>query len=497
MTRRMYRFLIVAGLVAPAIVPLATRASDCDGCGDRGCHAGTVADEFVADRFGLVREWIVRLPFASTAGQLEHVTVGDGLVVATAGDGSVHAIAASRRAPAQASGGQPPAPAAPDGAAPPAGPRPAGPALGSVLWSARLGTDSVQLPAGIGGNTVAVGGDLGIVALGADRGGVRWRQNVGTPAAAAVPVGDSVYMPLADGSIQRTLADPMRTAAAKRPAAEPAKAGRAGEEEKERRPRRDRRGAEAAPSQQASDAQLPPTVDGGGRLAMPVLPFGTGIAWTTTNGLLVALDRTKTGWDRHEFDLLSAPVTAPLVRGRSIFVATVGGDLARVDLPATGPRSLRTGWHTPLDGRPDAGPFLGGNTLLISLGDDGLAAFAADTGRPLWRCPVAGTVLAVGGDRAWLIDRVGRLSGIDLATGERRVRLCLGCLTVPIVNNVTDRLLLASADGLLVSLAPKRSIPDAFPGPTPAEPTKKKPRAGRAPEPEAEAAEPAAADADE
>ena len=61
MSMRVWRILITAGLVAAA--PLSpVRASDCDDCGDGGCHAGTVADEFVADRAGLIREWIVRLP---------------------------------------------------------------------------------------------------------------------------------------------------------------------------------------------------------------------------------------------------------------------------------------------------------------------------------------------------------------------------------------------------------------------------------------------------
>lgn len=174
-------------------------------------------------------------------------------------------------------------------------------------------------------------------------------------------------------------------------------------------------------------------------------------------------------------------------RGTSIFAATVAGDLARVDFATAGVRGLRTGWHVVLDGTPDAGPFLGGNTIVVSLGDDGLAAFTADTGSPVWRCPVAGRVLAVGGNRVWLIDHVGRLSAIDMATGERRERFCLGCLTVPIVNNVTDRLFLASGDGMLVCLAPKRSVPDAFPLPTPVKQPKPKRKPDPAEEPEAPA----------
>jgi outer membrane protein assembly factor BamB len=481
------RLLLAAWLVATACPARPAQGNDCDDCGDRGCHAGTVADEFVADRVGLIREWAVRLPFGSTRGRVRHVSIGEGIVVATAEDGSMHAVAASGTASA--------APRA--AAAEPAAPATSRPAPGSILWSTRIGEAGVTaLPIAIGGNTVTVGGDLGIVAVDADAGTVRWRENFGIPTAAAAPLGGSVYVPLSGGRIRRTLADPLKEGKTRQTTA-PTKDDRGADEAGERRPRRGKRAAaDKAVTRLATDAQLPEFVDSAGRLDRAVMSFENGIAWTTTNGMLVALERTADGWERHEFDLLSATIDAPLVRGKSIFVATVAGDLARVDMPAGPPRSLRTGWHTVLAGRPDAGPFLGGNTIVVSLGDDGLAAYAADTGRPVWRSPVAGTVLAVGGDRVWLIDHVGRLSAIDMTTGERRERLCLGCLTLPIVNSVNDRLYLASADGLLVGLVPKRSIPDAFPAPTPVK--KQKPRPGRGPdaeqaEPEGEAAE---ADAD-
>lgn len=489
MSTAVRRLLLAVAIVAPASLPLPTQA-DCDDCGDRGCHAGTPADEFIADRAGLIREWIVQLPFDSSRGQLRHVTIGDGLVVVGAEDGTMHAIATGS-GPSGAAGSPAAQPAAgtasstardadgnPAAAAPPA----LRPAPGSVLWSTKVGgIGGALLPAGIGGKTVAIGGDLGLVALEADGGGVRWRQSVGTPTATAAPIGESVYVPLSGGRIHRSLANPASDATAKRQASAPAKAGRGTDGEGARRARPDRKAA-AAQSQPLPDRQLPVFVDAGGRLDRPVMPFGDGIAWTTTNGLLISLERTNAGWDRYEFDLLARPTDTPIVRGTSIFAATVAGDLARVDFATAGVRGLRTGWHVVLDGTPDAGPFLGGNTIVVSLGDDGLAAFTADTGSPVWRCRVAGRVLAVGGDRVWLIDHVGRLSAIDMATGERRERFCLGCLTVPIVNVVNDRLFLASADGLLVCLAPKRSIPDAFPAPTPEKKPKPKPK----PEPAAE-----------
>jgi hypothetical protein len=203
-----------------------------------------------------------------------------------------------------------------------------------------------------------------------------------------------------------------------------------------------------------------------------------------------------TGWNRSEFELTATPVGAPAIRGRSGF-AVIGKDastpptLARIDLLTTGGQRLRAAWWSPLPDRPDQGPFVSGDTVVVSLGPSGLAAYSAETGEPLWRSCVVGTIVAVGGERAWVIDEVGRLSGIDLASGVAREWLPLGCLTVPVINTASDRLVLASPTGLVVSLAPVR--PAAEPAPAAAEPA---PPAPDATDPVDPAAEPAAADPD-
>ena len=83
---------------------------------------GTAGDDLVAARAGLTREWVVQVPFDSAGWRLEHVSIGDDLVVACSGDGGVHAIQAS---PSQ------------NGS----------PRAGSVLWSQRVGTPGGPLPA--------------------------------------------------------------------------------------------------------------------------------------------------------------------------------------------------------------------------------------------------------------------------------------------------------------------------------------------------------------
>jgi outer membrane protein assembly factor BamB len=152
-----------------------------------------------------------------------------------------------------------------------------------------------------------------------------------------------------------------------------------------------------------------------------------------------------------------------VVRDRSIFAATTAGDLARIDLPVK-KTDLQLVWHTVLPGPAFSGPFLSGDTVVVSLGDLGIAAYSAETGVERWQTCLTGKILAVGGGRVWLIDELGKLSAFDLADGSPRERLCLGPFTLPVVNIHSDRLLLASSSGMLVSLAPR-----ATGTPTPAE----------------------------
>jgi outer membrane protein assembly factor BamB len=444
-----------AAVLASALTGVA--GGDCGGgCG--GGLSGTPADEFVAERMGLVREWVAQVPFDSARADLEHVVVGDGLVVAQTGDGGVHAFAAAPFAATTT-------------------PRPGAPAIGSLLWSRTLGAaDGPTTVAGIGPRLVTVARDLELFAVDRDTGAARWRQRLGRlPGGGAVEISDWVYALPSGGGIRRLTFDPLQpTADESAPVAV----------------QRTKPGTKKAAKKAIADAKptaeslRPRTFDSAGPVERPVRALGKGIAWTTNGGVLVTLQPTDVDWDRFEFALNSPAVDTPITRGDAVFAATTAADLARVDFVESGSRGLRTGWHVVLDAVPDAGPFLGGDTLVVSLGESGLAAFSAETGAALWRSPVAGRVLAVVGDRVWIIDRTGRLAGIDLATGERRERLCLGGFSFPVVNAESDRLILASPDGLLAVLAPRKPVT-----PPAAKPAKPLPAA---PQP-AEAAEAAAA----
>lgn len=394
---------------------------------------GTAGDDLVAARMGLAREWVVQVPFDSAGWRLEHVTVGTDLVVACSGDGGVHAVQAASVASVAG-----------------------GPRAGSVLWSQRVGAPGGPVQAaGVGPRIVTVGRDLDVFAFDARSGAKVWHRQPGRPpSAAAITVDDWAYAPLSAGGVMRYAVDPWAA-----PQKAPTPAAPAG----------DRSARRPAEPQKRLDPSLPLTLDAGGRVESAPFAYDGGVGWITEAGLLVAIVPVSTGWKRVEFDLGSAASGAAVARERSIVVATQRGDLARIaDTGADDVRTLDAVWHVVLDGVPEGGPLVADDTVVVSLGDEGLRAFATGDGSPRWASPVTGRLVATAGGRAWCLDRVGRLVGVDLATGEPAAWMCLGSFTLPVVNTLTERLVLASPDGLVVSLAPRRTV-SALPAAEPAD----------------------------
>jgi len=415
--------VLAAGLIA--LWPAAGRG--------QSCICGSIADDLVAAAVGLDREWVVQVPFDSAGWRLAHVVVGEGLVVAQGGDGTVAAIRTDTR--------------------------PGGARRGSVAWSAHVGGSGPIEAAGIGSRTVTVARGRSVTALEADSGQTRWELPIGGMASAgAVPSGGWVYAPMDGDGVFRLPED--RWAGTAEPAASPAAEG----------PR---------PGEQTD----PISIDSQGEVDFPPLAYGDGILWCNSRGLIVALVRGVDSSTRLNFDLGGPASGPPVVKDGDIFVATRAGDVARIGRGPDGlvaytgvARDSRrqevsfNGWHTVVEAVPEGSPLVGKDTVVISLGPSGLAAFSATTGELKWQVEQGATPLAITDDRVWCLDDAGFLTARDLASGGRRERFCLGCYRVPVVNTVSERLVLASPGGLVVSLAPRRTTPATPPVPPQSEP---------------------------
>lgn len=274
-----------------------------------------------------------------------------------------------------------------------------------------------------------------------------------------MPSGDWAYAPLSGDGVMRLPTNPNRPPVS-------ADADR----------RTGRRGTAEAADPSAAAALKPLSLDAAGRVESAPIAYEGGVVWCTEAGRIVAVvpaDKAVTGseWTRIEFDLNAPPAGPLVVRGSTIYAATTQGDLARIDdLPPNDVHEFSLTWHVVLPQPPEGGLLVGDDTVAISLGDEGIMAFAAASGEQRWRSCTAGRLVSITGQRLWCVDRVGRLAGLDLASGMPSVWLCLGSFTLPVTNTVDGRLILASPDGLVVSLAPRRTVA-AAPPPEPPQPT--------------------------
>ncbi len=417
---------------------------------------GTAADELVAARVGLDREWVVQVPFDSDAWRLVHVVVGDRLVVAQGGDGVLAAIRTDTR--------------------------PGGPRRGTVAWSQRIGGTGTIEEAGIGEKTVIVARGHGVTAIVADSGRIAWEQRLagvasaGGMAAGGMAAGGMVFVPLDGSGVDRLPEDIW---------GQPAFPART---------------SETAPVGESAERFV---LDSKGEVDFRPLAYEDGVLWCSADGIITALVGMGERARRLEFDLGGPASGPPVVRGSDIFVATRAGDIVRL---AHGPTGLTAnagierldargqkvpayvGWHTIVEAVPDGSPVVGGNTVVVSLGPWGIAGFDAANGEIRWHVPDVGRLLAITDTRVWSLDETGFLVARDLMSGGRRDRLCLGSFTIPVVNTVSERLVLASPRGLVVSLAPRRLL-----SATPVVP----PPAADLPEPAADPAADEVGDADD
>ena len=410
--------LSLAVVLLAAASPAAARG-DC-------CCRETLHDGFRTAAAGLEREWILRVPFSAAGWRLSKVVVGDGLVVALSSDGGVHAIQAAGSAAESAAAAAP----------------------GTLLWTRPIGRPFVaDEPPGVSAALVAVPRDFAVHGIDARTGQTSWRvAEVYNVTAGATIVDNWVYVPTDSNRIIRYPVDPRR----------PGGSGSAAGEQKQAKPARtakpaDRRGKGGGT--QFFEAPTVKAVDAGGRVSIPVQRIDDGVVWCTETGRIVALQLTDLGWKRWQFNLDVPLAGPPAIRGRSLFAATVTEDLVRIDLRAAEGQGLRYEWQAPLGLRPDAGPFVIGDVVLVPLGEEGIAAYGVEDGGLRWRSPISGTIVAAVGGRAWCLDRTGRLTALDPRTGLVAARLCLGGFSVRVENTTTERLVLASPDGVVTSLA--------------------------------------------
>lgn len=230
-----------------------------------------------------------------------------------------------------------------------------------------------------------------------------------------------------------------------------------------------------------------------GRLEQPGLLVGRHLVLATYDGVFIVLDRES---KKIEFSFRAqAPISAPASQyGNFAYVASEDLNVYSVDV-AAGQIVWRFVAGAPIIRRPIATD----TDVYVSPEERGLFRLDRKTGRMIWRNRDVYRMLAENRKFVYADDRRSRVVVLDRARGTALGMLDTRDFVFPVTNDITDRLILAANDGLIVCLhdretpvpyianheALRRSAYRAQPQPLPTEdntaipaPTPKKPAGG-------------------
>jgi outer membrane protein assembly factor BamB len=182
------------------------------------------------------------------------------------------------------------------------------------------------------------------------------------------------------------------------------------------------------------------------RLEGAPLLTGESIIVTDTNGTTFVLAKAN-----HELRAripAEAPVSAPLAQyGETAYVASHDGNLYAYDAG-----SLTLTWRFTAGLPIVRKPALNDDDVYVGVDHFGLCRLERGTGREVWRNREASRFLAANKKFVYAAAPDGRLLVLDRARGRLLGSYDAREFVVPVSNEWTDRLLLASHDGLLLCL---------------------------------------------
>jgi PQQ-like domain len=199
---------------------------------------------------------------------------------------------------------------------------------------------------------------------------------------------------------------------------------------------------------------------------------------TTAGGRLYSIDRVDTQRPERavlvDAALSDVPAAPAGLDGSTGFFPLADGSLVAVDLEFGGRdarTALKTLWRANVGGMMNRQPVTTADSVYVSGTGYGVARVDRTRGDVVWRtAALDDRLLAVNAEYAYVSDRNGvlrvydRSRVADPATGRSNplAAIDLSDFGVPITNTVNDRILLASHNGLLVSLrdsSPKYTAP--------------------------------------
>lgn len=143
-----------------------------------------------------------------------------------------------------------------------------------------------------------------------------------------------------------------------------------------------------------------------------------------------------------------ANFSAPLGQyGEVVYAGCANGSVYAFDL-----LTRVTLWQVTVNGAITAQPLATEEDLFVSAEGNGLTRFARATGQILWQNPAVVRFIAANPKFVYGLDRTGRLTVLDHSRGTTLTTLDVRDFSVSLANEETDRLILAGADGTVISL---------------------------------------------
>jgi len=212
--------------------------------------------------------------------------------------------------------------------------------------------------------------------------------------------------------------------------------------------------------------------NGSGDVTVPPVRFGKRIAWCSDKGvvnLTLPDGTTVRGVETGE------PVAAPIsAEWPHVYVGTLNGSL--FSIPETGEQYFwKFSVGSPIRQRPIGLP----DAVYVLPDDGGMFRVAPADGKQQWFNAESRNFLASSPTKVYTMDGLGRMLVLDAKTGSAVDSIQLPAAVVPVANSQTDRILLASADGLLQSMHeaeltdPQDYITEPAPPPLPVPPPPK------------------------
>jgi outer membrane protein assembly factor BamB len=350
------------------------------------------------------------------------------------------------------------------------------PDTGETYWQLRLPLAYRQnVPLGYNTRSVFAVNGLTLHSLDRTTGAIQWKLDL--PAApTAPPVADAqqLFLCLANGKVYAYLLPTLETALAMATAAAGREAVPApGGEPPAATP-------ETAPPPPAPPSAAPPASYSGGTGLAPVrpsLPAGPEAGAATmpllmwdrriververaplltadviflpgADGTAVALSKAGSQ-DAYRFTTEGPIVLAPGLHGETAYVASRDNTLYAINIP-----SAQTAWTYTTGTEIERKPQITDTSVYVITAGNGLQRLDRATGGALWRRPAPGVThfLAENPKFVYATDRQGRLLVLDRARGLTLSALNTIDFTIPIANDMSDRIFLAASDGLIVCL---------------------------------------------